>query len=225
MRKENSAFNSNFLSERGTYALHNNDYYGFYELEEFARYVIADGLLPGDNKHLDFSAVKAVEAVISAFIENPSIRSKALKRYLERANEELKNDKSKRVSRASVMVVVTDYKSLRYAHAGNCKFNLYRSGRLVTESKDHSLSRELADDKKIQKDKVARHEERNNLTMYCGIKKSFMPYVSSKMKLRDADVFSVFTKGIWENANTNDMLASVQSAENVPKEASIIWNV
>jgi len=220
MRKENSSFKLNFLSQPGVRLLHNNDYFGCSELEGFACYVVADGLTSGNDKREDSSARLAVEAVISAFNVNPSIGRGAIARYLKAAHKALLDNKDKARCRASVSVVVTDYSKLRYGYAGNCRFNLYRGGRLIEESSDNSLSWEMSEKGLIQKDKVAHHEERNNLTNYCGVMKSFRPSVSKKIKLRNADIFSLFTRGIWESARTDDILASIQSAENDPEEAS-----
>jgi len=220
MRKENSSFNLNFLSQPGIRILYNNDYYGCSELDGFACYVVADGLLPGDYVRKDSSARYAVEAVIAAFNEAPSISKGALRKYLEAAHIALRTRTGKDLQRASIMVVVTDYKKLRYGYAGSCRFNLYRGGMLFHESKDHSVSWDMMEDGKLLKDKIAYHEERKNLKMYLGIKKGFNPSVSKKIKLRDTDVFSIFTRGIWENATPGDIAASIISAENDPAEAS-----
>ncbi|MCL2837433.1 MAG: hypothetical protein FWE00_11990, partial [Defluviitaleaceae bacterium] len=220
MRKENSTFNLNFLSEPGAQVLHNNDYYGCSELDKFACYVIADGMLSGNDKHEDLSARLAVEAVITAFNANPSIKRRHVAKYLEAAHKALRDNKGKIRRRASVTVVVTNYQKLRYGYAGNCRFNLYRSGKLIEESKDHSLSWMLMEEGQLPKDKIAYHAERNNLEMYCGTMRYFSPTVSKKIKLKDADIFSLFTRGVWENAHTNDMLVAIQSGENDPAEAT-----
>ena len=43
MRKENSDFNTKFISEAGSYLV-NADYFAFVELKDYACYVIADGI-------------------------------------------------------------------------------------------------------------------------------------------------------------------------------------
>lgn len=43
MRKQNSDFEARFISEEGS-RLKNRDYFGYVELDEFACYVIADGI-------------------------------------------------------------------------------------------------------------------------------------------------------------------------------------
>jgi tetratricopeptide (TPR) repeat protein len=77
----------------------------------------------------------------------------------------------------------------------------------------------MAEEGQLRKDKIAAHAERNNLSMYCGIMKAFRPAVSKKIKLKDMDVFSLFTRGIWENTRNIDMLSAVQTAGNDPQAA------
>ena len=216
MRKENSSFNMYFLSQPGVQILHNNDYYGCSELDNFACYVVADGLQNGNNKQPDPSARQAVEAVISAFNENPSISKRAIKKYIKAAHLTLSKGGT-----ASIIIVVTNYESLRYGYAGSCRFNLFRSGKLIQESKDHSLANKIIKESSMPKDKIASHEERNNLTMYCGITTAgFKPTISKKIKLRETDVFAIFTRGIWENAHTDDIMAAIQAGENSPEETA-----
>lgn len=67
MRKYNSSFKTAFISEEGS-KLKNNDYFGFVELDKYACYVIADGITDMRDSQ---SAKKAIEAVISAFHNEP----------------------------------------------------------------------------------------------------------------------------------------------------------
>ena len=220
MRRENSTFKASFLSQEGVRTLHNNDYHGYVELDGFACYVVADGLKSGNDAQEDLSARLAVEAVITAFNEKPSIRRGAVSKYLSAAHKVLRNSQGKERRRASVTVVVTNYQKLRYGYAGNCRFNLYRGGRLLEESRDHSLSWQMMEDGELPRDKIARHEERHNLDMYCGILKSFQPTISKKIKLKNADVFALFTRGVWENSNTHDMQEAIKDAGDNPAEAA-----
>lgn len=220
MRRENSTFNMSYISQPGVKALHNNDYFGCSELDEFACYVVADGMRSGNDKQEDPSARLAVEAVITAFNESPSIGKRAVTRYLDAAHQALKDNNGKKRCKASITVVVTNYQKLRYGFAGNCRFHLYRSGKILQESGDHSLSWEMMEEGQLPKDKIAVHAERNNLQTYCGTMKAFHPTVSKKFKLHNADIFSLFTRGVWENARSIDMVSAVQVAENDPEEAA-----
>ena len=102
MRKQNSDFEARFISEEGS-RLKNRDYFGYVELDEFACYVIADGITEITDVE---SARLAIETVILSFQENPSLSKRAVKRLLKRANRALLGKESDRRLKASITVVV-----------------------------------------------------------------------------------------------------------------------
>lgn len=200
MRKQNSDFRVGFLSEAGS-KLKNNDYFGFVELDEYACYVIADGItdLPGTD-----SARLAIETVILRFQEKPSMSRRTLKRLIASANKVLLGRNSYKRSEASLTVVVTNYQSMRYAYLGNTRLRLYRGGRVYRQTEDMSLSQELLEEDRIPKDILQKHEERNNLYAYLG-QPYAKPFVSKKIKLSDTDILTLYTRGIWENVDESEL--------------------
>jgi len=213
MRKYNSSFKTAFLSEEGG-KLKNNDFFGFVELDRYACYVIADGITDMRSSQ---SARKAIEAIISAFQNTPGITRRRLKSYLKTANKELLQGKSYEKLKASVTVVITDYEKLRYGHAGNTRLRLYRDGRKLLATSDMSLSQDMVDAKQLTEDKLAKHEERNNLFSYLG-KARFKPFISKKIKLSDGDIITLYTKGIWENVDEGELADIFAEAGNEPME-------
>ena len=213
MRKYNSSFKTAFISEEGS-RLRNNDYFGFVELDKYACYVIADGITDMRDSQ---SARKAIEAVISAFHNEPGISKGKLKRYLKYANKELLKGKSYEKLKASVTVVVTNYEKFRYGYAGNTRFRLYRDGRMILASSDMSLSQNLVEGDRLAEDKLAKHEERNNLYSYLG-KEHFKPFVSKKKKLADGDIITLYTRGIWENIDEGELSDVFAETGNEPIE-------
>ena len=160
MRKQNSEFLTAFTSEASR-KIKNTDFFGFVELDKFACYVIADGI---DDDVDAISAKLAVDTVVSAFMESPSMSKRAVRRYLRTANRALLTARSKMKLKASVTVLVTNYVKLRYGQAGNTRFRLYRDGFLRMQSQDSSLSMDMVREEKLEQDKLAQHEERHNLS-------------------------------------------------------------
>ena len=201
MRKQNSTFRTAFLSESGA-SLENNDYFAYVELEQYACYVIADGLndLPDPE-----SARLATQNVILTFQENPSMSKRILRACLQAANQALCQADSRERLKASVMVVVTDYVKLRYAYAGNTRLRLYRDGIALEQSQDMSLSNEIRQEKRLAEDVLAKHEERNNLHTYVGQGAGFHPVISKKIRLQNGDILSLYTRGIWENLDSGEL--------------------
>ncbi len=213
MRKYNSSFKTAFISEAGN-KLKNNDYFGFVELDKYACYVIADGITEMRDSE---SAVKAIEAVIHAFQNAPGIRKRRIKNYLRAANKELLEGKSYEKLKASITVLVTDYEKIRYGYAGNTRLGMYRDGKPFLVTKDMSLSRDMVKDHELKEDKLSQHEERNNLFSYLG-KNKFRPSISKKIRLRDGDIITLYTRGIWENIDEGELEDVFAEAGDDPME-------
>lgn len=213
MRKINAKFNTAFISEAGS-LLQNKDYFAFAEMDDFACYVIADGI--EDDVELE-SAKIAVASIIRQFSENPSISQRTIKDWLKTANKELLALSKTMRLKASLTAVVTDYTSIVYGMAGNTRLRLFREGTLIHQSGDHSLSNDLMEEGKIPKDKVASHLERHNLYCYLGQPDGFNPETSSRIKLVEGDIITLFTRGIWENVDDGEMTDAARGAKD-PQE-------
>lgn len=214
MRKQNSTFKTAFTSEADK-NLKNTDSFGYVELDKYACYVVADGI----DDQVDGTAAKlAVDTIISAFTEAPSMRKGAIRRYLRAANRALLAADSKMRLKASVIVVVSDYVKLRYGQAGNARLRLYRDGFLRLQSKDQSLSMDLVKEEKLEPDKLTKHQERHNLYCYLGQDKDFRPYISKKFKLSDSDAAALMTRGLWEHMDDGILKDAFADASDEPQE-------
>lgn len=215
MRKQNSEFKTAFTSEADC-DLKNTDYFGFVELDDYACYVVADGI---DDQLDALSARLAVAAVINAFSEAPSIKKRTMKVCLKAANNALmKETRTKSKLKASVIIVITDYMKFRYGQAGNVRLRLYRNGFLKHQSTDQSLTLDMVKEEQVEPDKIAIHEERNNLYSYLGQEKEFHPYISKKIKLAATDAIALYTRGIWENIDGGELDDVYADATNEPQE-------
>lgn len=214
MRKENASFETKFISEAGSY-LNNADYFAFVELKDYACYVIADGIDTADMKK---SAQQAVTAVIAKFSDMPGMSKAKLKSYMAEAHRTLLEESAEIRLEASILVLVTDYKKARWAHAGNCRLALLHNGAIIETTKDTSLTQRLADSEEIPLDMVSSHEERNNLYAYLGQPGKFSPVISAKHSLEDGDIILLETRGAWENIGDAELLDAtdgVSKAEEV----------
>lgn len=213
MRKINSEFLTNFVSEEGSH-LQNKDYFAFVELDNYACYVIADGI--DKDKEIETAKI-AVTEFIREFTNKPTMNRFILAQYLKGVNEEvLSNGKFVRL-KASMTVVVTNYKKIRYAVIGNTRFYYFKDGYLNKESEDYSVTQELYEKGDVPLDKMASHRERNNLTSFLGQNDFPYPKISRKIKLKDGDVFALATKGIWENCDAKEIEDCLDGAKE-PKE-------
>lgn len=210
MRKENSSFRTKFISEAGSY-LHNHDYFGFVEMEDYACYCIADGMDEDTKKE---SAQIAVSAIIEEFQESPRFSKGAVKRYLAVAHEELHKESTNARLEASIVIILTNYKKVIWGNAGNARLYLVRNESIKYRTVDHSLSQNLANEGQIALDQIDLHEERNNLYSYVGQPGKLKPSISKKQKLEDGDILILCTRGVWEAIGVPELLDALEGVQN-----------
>lgn len=214
MRKSNSIFKTAFVSESGA-ELTNKDYFAYVEFDDYACYVLASGITDFETSD---AAKEAVEHLLLSFEEHPSMSKGTLRQYLKETNERLLNSSHAYRLKASVIMVVTDYEKFRYAAAGNVRLRMYRKGRFILASSDMSLADDLI--KKGESDTpLDRHEERHNLYAYLGKKEMFKPFVSKVYKLDDADIISLYTQGLWEHVDAQEIDEIFSEASDKPQES------
>lgn len=214
MRKQNSKFNTNFISEEGS-SLKNSDFFAYAELDNFACYVLADGIEDVADSE---SAKEAVESIIAKFQEKPSISKGKIHGYLKHANEVLLKAEKYMKLKASIVVAVTDYENVRFGYAGNVRAKLYRNNKMFYKTIDTSLSSEMVSKEMISEDALSRHEQRSNLYNFLG-QKGFSPVISGKIKLVDTDILILYTKGVWENVSEGEIDNIFAESGKDPKDA------
>lgn len=213
MRRINSDFRTQYISEEGQ-KLTNRDYFGFVEMDDYACYVLADSL---DGEVEANSAKFVVESLIRSFVEGPSMKAGRLKRNMNQAHRELLKHRGGMHLKASVTMVVTDYRKLLCCHVGNSRFYLLRNGRVLVRTRDQSLTENLLKEERITLDQAAAHEERNNLYSFLGERGQPEILMSKKIGLEAGDIFALFTRGAWENFGEEAFLEAAKEAKE-PKE-------
>ncbi|WP_338555013.1 serine/threonine protein phosphatase [Paenibacillus sp. KS-LC4] len=209
MRKENSSFKTDFLSEAGTF-MENRDYFAYVELDDRACWIVADGC---DNDLDVRSAEMVVQCLLENFTHKPTMSKRKLEAYLQEAQDWLRLESRRVRLKASLIMVATDYTRIVWAVAGNARLYHFRGGRLLQQSKDLSLAQAMADRESISAYKVDRHEERHNLLQYVGKPEGLEPFISKKTALNDGDVLLLVTPGIWESVDLPEMLDSLEDTE------------
>jgi len=213
MRRMNSEFQTLHISEEGQ-EFSNRDYFGYVEMDDFACYVLADSL---DEEPSVNSARLVVDNIIRDFTEKPTIKKGTLKRYIKKAHRELLNEKKGMHLKAVVVVAVTDYRKIRYCNVGNCRLYWIRNARVLEKTKDQSLTQNLLEEEKIPLDEAAAHEERNNLYSFLGERGTPKIRISRKKKLENGDMFTLLTRGAWEQCQETDLLEIINTAKD-PKD-------
>ncbi|MEC1180046.1 serine/threonine protein phosphatase [Metasolibacillus meyeri] len=220
MRKENSDFQTSFLSEAGSF-LQNRDYFAYTALDDFSCWVAVKGL--DSDQEVD-SAKIAVQAVLESFIAKPSIAKRSLANYMKQAHKVLQQQSLRVRLKASIVVVVSDYRRIRCAIAGNARLYHFRNGVSLFKSPDQSLAQEIFDSQQRVVD-TRQHEERDNLLTYLGQPSNFTPYISPKMKLHEGDVLLLSTAGFWKHVEDVEMLDALELGKEPAQYVDILEEV
>lgn len=221
MRKENSDFQTAFVSEAGSY-LDNRDYFAYIELDDMACYVLADGL---DSDQELRSAEMAVKTMLENFMEKPSMSRRRMARALQEAQEWLQFESRRVRLKASLLMIVTNYNKMVYVSCGHVRLYHFRAGRLNFRSKDHSLAQSMADDGRIPEEATSTHEERGNLLEYVGKPGRIHGTFSKKSQLADGDVLLLATPGMWEGVELAEMLGALEQSKDATEMTDTLEEV
>jgi serine/threonine protein phosphatase PrpC len=201
MRKDNSEFVTEFVSDSGNFKK-NRDYFAYVERDNMACWVLGDGL---DSDPETLSAEIVAKSVINDFTANPSMKRRHIKKYIKNANKALLRESGIIKLQSTVLVVVSNYNSIRWGSVGNTRLYNLRKGRINLKSKDHSIAQMMVEADEIEERKLNQHQERNNLTKYLGHDKRVKPYVSKKFEVKDDDILLMCTSGFWENSTKKEL--------------------
>ncbi len=124
-----------------------------------------------------------------------------------------------RSSCTTVACCVTDGKSVVMSHIGDTRIYLFKNGKLVYQSKDHSLSQVAVEMGQISLRDIRTHKDQNKLTRVLGNDYYIEPDCEvSREPLAPDDAVIMCTDGFWEYVYEEEMeedLASSQNAEEV----------
>lgn len=202
MRKQNSLFRTDFISESGMEAW-NRTYYGYVELDHY--YCLAIAQSHDSDREAD-SARLAVDTAISLFTQKPSMSRRMLSAYLKAAHEELKERSVKTQLKASLMLLVSDYTRVRYGACGNIMVYWLRDGRILEKNRTHTVYQQMVDQKEVPEDGASGLSEASNVYSFLGSREHFQVFVSSKRKLLDGDLLLAGTETYWKRITYVELL-------------------
>ena len=197
----------------------NEDSCDYAEAGNTACWVVADGL-GGHTGGKDASSI-VVEAVLASFLGNPEFSADALASYLEAAQLELvrwqKKDPALVEMRSTVVVLLTDFRQILWAHIGDSRFYCLDDGWLACRTEDHSLAQALVKAGRISEEAARHHPDRNRLLQSLGDAVA-RPTIHPKPRpLYRGTAVLLCTDGFWEHVTDTEML--VDLAKSVTPDA------
>lgn len=171
-------------------------------------FIVADGL--GGHS----SGEKASLAAVDYFEKNciGGYTEKRITELMEGANTEVtkKGDGGK----TTVAAAFTENGNFIYANAGDSRVYYFREGRIIAQTKDHSVCQASADMGMIRPEDIRGSEDRSRLLKVLGgderlnLKKHYAP-----IKIQDGDAFLLCSDGFWEYVYEAEMEADLLKSD------------
>ncbi len=194
---------------------HNEDSCSHLETGGFGCYVLADGL--GGHRGGAVASKTIVDTMLESFKSSPGFSTALLSAYLEQTRSAFlsaqKENGSLSGMKATLVVLLTDFKALLWGHIGDSRLYLFRAGELHFQTSDHSVPRHLVDSGDIKEEDIRFHEDRNRLTRsFDGGDLSRFEMCRKPFKLSEGDALLLCSDGFWEYVLEKEMQSDLKSA-------------
>nr|VFJ86987.1 MAG: Serine/threonine protein phosphatase PrpC [Candidatus Kentron sp. LFY] len=197
----------------------NEDAYGFFQSEDGrACWVVADGL--GGHKGGAVASQTAVTAISKWFRTKFGLTSNDLDFALQAAQSMITANRKPSSPRmyTTVVMLVTDGITVRWAHVGDSRLYYFRDGKIIARTEDHSVPYLLYRAGEIGFDTIRTHKDRNQLVLSLGSEMPWTPSIlpDPPVLLRQSDAFLLCSDGFWEPVLETEMeedLAATVNAE------------
>lgn len=182
------------------------DFLGHLSQDQEVCWVVADGLR--GHKEGEVASRLAVEAILESFGNNPKATPEAIRQHLDTAQQALLNQQQTNpaVAPVSAVLLVANKGEAIWGHVGDSRLYFFRDSRLVSQTKDHSVSQCLVSSGEIQPEDIRFYEDRNRLLRTLGQEGELCPTISEKaLPLEAGDVFLICTHGFREQVTETEM--------------------
>ena len=186
--------------------------------------VVADGL--GGHYFGEVAAQIAVQTLTTSFQHEalPSLDDPFLflRRGMQNAHRAIVDFSIDRqlsdMPRTTCVACVVQNNIAYWAHAGDSRFYLFRDGKALLHSRDHSRLQLLLDQGIINEAQAASHPDRNKV--YCSLGGLSSPDIelSRKTPLEAGDILMLCSDGVW-NVLSDELMAKTLSSENLMQAA------
>lgn len=171
-------------------------------------WVVADGL--GGHGGGDVASRRVTDTLLNSFRTSPGITAESLQRYIEAAQaallEQQEREPELAAMRSTVVVMLSDGQCALWGHIGDSRLYHFRAGRLLSQTKDHSVPQALVDAGDIAVEDIRYHEDRNRLLRAMGSPGTLRPSIATvPVPLQQGDALLLCTDGFWEYVTETEM--------------------
>ncbi len=165
--------------------------------------LVADGM--GGHLHGELAADIAAQFVGQAFRREARPRLRDPAAFLQRALigahgaivQRAKDDALAEVPRTTCVACVVQDGAAHWAHAGDSRLYHVRAGRILAQTRDHSLVQQLIDSGRMRAEAAPAHPERNRIYSCLGSERPPRVDLSEVTRMQADDVLLLCSDGLW----------------------------
>lgn len=195
----------------------NEDACGHWTSEAGCCWVVSDGA--GGHGGGDVAARTTVRYILSRFAAAPEVSPAALNRLLAEANgavvaeQQTSPDLHDMRATGAVLLIERQAGIALWGHLGDTRIYLLRQGRVLVQTRDHSVMQSMVEAGYGDVASLRRHPGRNMLLYALGSTEDFHPDITpSPLALEHGDVFLLCSDGFWDYLDEADMLRTLHAS-------------
>jgi serine/threonine protein phosphatase PrpC len=192
----------------------NQDYAGYILLDGLACWVVADGL--GGHNGGEVASRLAVEQIIASCEAHPQFSREALMGHLQAAQKAILDQQAAQSELASmrttVVLMTANHQAALCAHLGDSRLYHFRQGKIIFQTRDHSVPQALVNAGELAREGIRFHEDRNRLLRALGEDSELRPAISEPRNILPGDAFLLCTDGFWEYVLEEEMQSALAGA-------------
>jgi serine/threonine protein phosphatase PrpC len=172
--------------------------------------VLSDGL--GGHQGGRIAAKLVVQHVLDSFQKTPECSVQAIEALLHVADkaiiqEQQLNRKFMQMRATAVLLTIDTVRHLAaWGHCGDSRLYCFRQGRIILQTRDHSLSQSMVDAGYLEANKLRFSPNRNQLYAALGDNDHFeADIIPVAHPIQAGDVFLMCSDGLWEYVTEEDM--------------------
>lgn len=177
-------------------------------LKEGLLAVVADGL--GGYENGEMASALAVNSIFQE-LESEPMDEEALAYALLHAHQVILTIRNSGKTTAAALWLSGSLGAA--AHVGDTRIYQFRDGRIVFQSKDHSMVHLALMVGQITAQELRHHKDRNKLFRVLGNENETPKVDSTELDIRPGDRFLLCTDGFWEPVTEAEMLRELESAQ------------
>lgn len=198
----------------------NQDAYGSISNAAGGCWLVADGL--GGHAGGEVASRTAADLVLARFRQDSAISVQFVAdcfQIVQRAiREKTAEDFSLQGMRTTMVLLACNQVDAVWGHVGDSRLYWFRQGKILQQTRDHSVPQMLVDAGKISPQEIRGHEDQNRLTRALGQEGELRPtLLADSIPIQDGDAALLCSDGVWtyvlEPEMEADLSASHSAAE------------